>query len=44
MSRFRWKARPLLLHPLRVAFAEFFGAKALKAIMKLSRAFVLTTS
>src|SRR5215475_3438703 len=32
MSRSRWKARPLLLHPLRVALNQFFVTEAFESL------------
>jgi len=32
MSRSRWKARPLLLHPLRVALQYVFVGEAFEAL------------
>ena len=36
MSRSRWKARPLLLHPLRVALGQVFVGEALEAVGRFS--------
>src|SRR5438552_4462214 len=36
VSRSRWKARPLLLHPLRVAFGYLFVGEAPKSLAPFS--------